>query len=182
MDVARRIDAVHAVTDHIAHRMVQFGGELGAGGTGADDGDVQLSGARPFGLGVGAQTGIDDPAVEAAGLLRGFQRHRELRRARRAEIIGDAADRHDQRVIGHRGRRRDLPALFIEHLGQFQLLGFAVDADHLAIAIDKIVPMRLRQIVQLVLRAAQAAGRHRVQQRLPQMGARTLDQRHGGAP
>ena len=102
VDVARRVDAVHAVGEHRAHRAVQFGRQFGAGRAGADDRDVQLARPHRLGLGVGAQAGVDQAAVEAAGLLGIFQRHRELRRAGRAEIVGDAADRHHQRVVRQR--------------------------------------------------------------------------------
>ena len=56
----------------------------------------------------------------------------------------------------------------------------AVEADHLAEMIAKMVPMPLGEIVELVLGRIHAAGRDRVQQRLPQMRAAALDQRDIG--
>jgi hypothetical protein len=51
---------------------VEFGGELGAGGASADDGDVELAGAHRLRLGVGAQAGVHQALVEAGGLFGGF--------------------------------------------------------------------------------------------------------------
>ena len=78
---------------------------------------------------------------------------------------------------GSDGRRRDLPPVLVLHRAELKLFGGAVQADHLAVAVGEMVPVRLRQIVQLVLRPPQAAGGDRVQQRLPQMRAGLLDQR-----
>ena len=80
--------------------LVQLGGQLGAGRAGADDRDMQLARPDRLGLRVRAQAGVDEAAVERARLLGRLQRHGEFRRARRAEIVGDAADRDHQRVVG----------------------------------------------------------------------------------
>ena len=155
VDVARGIDAVQAVGDDGAHRAVQFGGQFGAGGAGADDGDVELAGPHRLGLRVGAQAGVDQAPVEAAGLLRRLQRHRESRGAGRAEIVGDAADRHDQRVVGAARVAGVISRpSSSSHRRQLELFRRAVEADHLAEAVGEMVPMRLREVVQLVLRAA----------------------------
>src|SRR5208283_5786257 len=54
---------------------------------------------------------------------------------------------------------------------------------HLAKVVAKVVPVALREIVQLMLGRIHAAGRHHVQKRLPQMRAAPLDQRNlGEAP
>ena len=56
----------------------------------------------------------------------------------------------------------------------------AVEADQLADAVAEMVPVGLGQIVQRVVVEVHAAGGDLVQQRLPQMGARLVDQRDLG--
>ena len=70
-EVAVGVDAVEAEGDDLAGGAVQLGRELGAGGAGADDGDLELAGADRLGLGLGAQDGVDQAAVEAGRLRRG---------------------------------------------------------------------------------------------------------------
>ena len=176
-DVVLGIDLVEAVGDDLARCVVQFGGEFGAGRARADDGDMELTGADRLRLVLRAQAGVDEAAVEAAGLLRRFQRHRELGRAGRAEIVGDAADRDDERVIGEVRLRHDLAPLVVEKGRQRNGPGLAVQADHFAVAIVETMPVRLRQVIQLMLGSPEAAGRDRMQQRLPDMRAALIDQR-----
>ncbi len=57
----------------------------------------------------------------------------------------------------------------------------AVEADHLAEAELEAVPIGLGEIVELVPGNVHAAGGDFMEQRLPQMGARLLDQRDVGA-
>ena len=57
----------------------------------------------------------------------------------------------------------------------------AVEPDHLAVAEPEAVPVGLGEIVELVPRHVHAAGGNFVQQRLPQMGARLVDERDLGA-
>ena len=78
LDVLVRVDPVEPVGHHRARRAVQLGRELGAGGARADDRDVQLPGPDRLDLGVRAQAGVDQPAVEAGRLVGRFQRDRVL--------------------------------------------------------------------------------------------------------
>ena len=99
MNISQRIDMIQAVSQDGANCAVQFGGKFRSGGASTDDGNVQSTRPDRFGLSIGAQTGVDQAAVEALRLFGVFQGYREALRARSAEIIGDATDRHDQRVI-----------------------------------------------------------------------------------
>lgn len=98
------------------------------------------------------------------------------RSAGRAEIVGHAADRDYQRVVGQAGRRRDLAAFVVLRAADQDLTRRPINADHIAETIREMVPVRLRQIIQLMLGAIQAARGHRVQQRLPQMRAAAFHQ------
>ena len=80
--------------------MVQFGRELGAGRAGTDDGHVELVGSEWRGLRVGADAGVDNPLIEAGRLLGRLERDRMLLDAWSVEVVGQAADRHHQRVVG----------------------------------------------------------------------------------
>ena len=161
------IDLVEAVGHHLAHALVEFGGELGAGRAGADDGDMQLAGLDRFALRLGPQAGVDQAMVKPHRLFRGFERNREFRRAGRAEIIGHAADRDDKRVIGNAAGSRDLAAFLVIGRPEPNHFRRAVEADHFAEMVAKMVPMGLREIVELVLGRVHAAGGDRMQQRLP---------------
>ena len=102
------------------------------------------------------------PAVEAAGLLGCLEGDGVCRRPEGSEVIGDAADRHDQRVVVHVSGRRDLAAVLVMHGRELQALMSAVKTDHLAKRIVEVAPLGLRQIVQFVLRTAKAARGDRV--------------------
>ena len=176
VNVLGRIDAVHAVGDHGPHRSMQLGGELRPRGPGPDDRHMQLAGTHGPGLAVGPKAGVDDAAVEATGLLGRIEGYGMLGRPRRSEVVCDAADRHDQGVVGHVPGRRDLAAVLVMHGAEFQALMGAVETDDLGIGIVEMAPLGLREVVQLVLRSAQAAGGDRMQQRLPKVGSRTIHQ------
>ncbi len=179
--VALRVDPVEPVGDDGASGVVQLGGELGSRRAGADNGDMQLAGTDRSVLVLRAQAGVDQTVVEPAGLLGGLQRHGVFRRARRAEIVGDAADGDDQRVVTDRRLRADFAPLDILRGGQGDGFGVAVEASHFAVAEAEMAPMRLRDVVELVLRAAQASGGDGMQQRFPDMRAAAIDERDTGA-
>ena len=87
LDVHVRIDAIEPVGDELARGLVQLGRQLGPGRAGADDGDLQLLGPQRLGLGVRADAGVDEPAVEARGLLGGLQRDGMVLDAGGAEVV-----------------------------------------------------------------------------------------------
>ena len=175
-DVLLGVDPVEAVGDHGAGGAVQLGRELGAGGAGADDGDVELAGPHRLGLGVGAQAGVDQAAVEAGRLLGRVQGDGVLGHAGGAEIVAAAADGQHQDVVGDGALGRDQAALLVVGGAEENLPGLAVEADQLADAVVEMVPVRLGEIVQGVVVQVHAAGGDLVEQRLPQMGAGAVDQ------
>ena len=175
-DVLVGIDAIEPVGDELARRLVQLGGKLRAGRAGADDGDLQLLGPQRLGLGVGADAGVDQPAVEARGLIGRLERDGVLLDAGRAEIVGEAADGDDERVVAELPRRRDLPPLLVDDRRHLDDAAAPVDARHLAGAIGEAVPVGLGQVVDLVEAEVHAAGGDLVQQRLPQVRALAVDQ------
>ncbi len=61
LDVLVGVDAVEAVGNELARGLVQLGGELGAGGAGADDGDLKL--LRPQRLGLRMRADAASPTT-----------------------------------------------------------------------------------------------------------------------
>jgi hypothetical protein len=88
----------------------------------------------------------------------------------------------DQGVVPDGPWRRDLAPLVIECNAEMHFLGGAIELDHLAQTIAEPVPMRLGEVVQLILAGIHAARRHLVQQRLPNMCPGTLHQGNAGSP
>ena len=170
-DVALGVDALQAERHQFARRVVQFGGEFDAGGAGADDCHMQLLGTQRFMLRVGADAGIDQPVVEAFGLRRRVEADRVFLRARRAEIIGAAADGDHQRVVTDLAFADQQPAFLVMGGRNLHHAALAIQPGHAAEAKTEMVPARLCQIIQRVLIDVHAASRDFVQQRFPQMGA-----------
>ena len=56
------------------------------------------------------------------------------------------------------------------------LLSPPIEPDHLTVAVAKIVPVGLREVIQRVVAHIHASGGDLVQQRLPQVGTRAVDQ------
>ena len=93
-----------------------------------------------------------------------------------AEKIGDAADGQDQGVIRYCALRQNGVALLIQHGGYRDRLIDPVEVKHLALLEFKMMPACLRNVLQLVGIRIHAAGSDFMQQRLPQVGGRTVNQ------
>jgi hypothetical protein len=176
-DVLVRVDAVEAEGDELPRRLVQLGGQLRARGAGADDGHMQLLWSQRLCLRVGPDAGIDEAPMEASRVLGRVQRQGMLPDAGRAEVVGHAADRNHQRVVGDLLAGRDLAALVVDERRHVHNAAGAIEARHAAGAIGEAVPVGLRQVVDGVHALVHAAGGDLVQQRLPQVRALAVDQR-----
>ena len=99
---------------------------------------------------------------------------------RRAEIVAAATDGDHERIVGKGALGRDQAAFVVVAGRQQHALSGPVEADHFADAIAEVMPMRLGKVVQRMIIQIQAACGDLVQQRLPEMGARRLDQGHLG--
>ncbi|MNC12755.1 hypothetical protein D3C75_604810 [compost metagenome] len=165
-----RADAVEAVGRHQQCGMVQFGRQFDASGASADDGHVDLSGAFLLRMGVGAQVLVEQQVVEALGLVARIEEQAVLGRTQGAEVVGPAADRQHQGVIGDLTRRYQLDAGGVVLGFQLDGLARAIEAAHASGLELEVVPLRLGDIVQLVLRGVQRAGGHLVQQWFPDVG------------
>ena len=180
LDVHVGIDAVEPVGDELARGLVQLGRQLRPRRAGADDGDLQLLRPQRLLLHVGADAGVDQAGVEARGLVGGLERDGVLLDAGRAEVVGQAADGDDERVVADLLGRRDLAPLRIDERRHVHDAAGPVEAGHVARAIGEAVPVGLGQVVDLVEALVHAAGGDLVQQRLPQVRALAVDQRDRG--
>jgi hypothetical protein len=131
-------------------------------------------------LSVRIEAGIHQPPVEALGLHGRVERDRVLHDTGRAEVVRHRADRDHQNIIGERAHRRDRPPLLVEGRRQMHLARGPVDAGHLAEAVGEPVPVRLGEVIELVAVDVHAAGRDLVQQWLPHVRPRPVDQRDIG--
>ena len=177
LDVLVGIDAVEAIGHQLARRLVQLGGQLGSRRAGADDRHLQLLGPQRLALRVRADAGVDEARVEALRLLGRLERNGVRFHAARAEIVGQAADGDDERIVAELLRRRDLPPLVVDERRHADQAPAPIDADQRAEAEREAVPVGLGQIVDLVHAQIHAAGGDLVQQRLPQVRAAPVDQR-----
>ena len=139
---------------------------------------MELAGLDGLLLRMRAKARIDNFPIEARRVFRGLEHDGMLSDAGRAEIIRNAAHRDDKRIVCKGSFRCDLLALVVKRGRQMNFAVFAVEPDHFAEAKPKIVPVGVREIVDLMLRGIHAAGGDFMKQRLPEMGAGTLDQRN----
>lgn len=172
-----KVDAVEIVGHEIAHRFVQFRRQFDAGRAGADDRAMQLSGLERLVLLVGAQAGIDHAAVETRRLIERVERDGIFLDARRAEIVGHAADRDDERVVTKHARRNDGIAFFVDARRNVYLPLRPVETDHGADAIAIVPIARMRDEFERVRLAVERTRGDFVQQRLPDMDARFFEER-----
>jgi len=177
-DVFLGIDVVEAEGHELARGVMQFGGEFDTGRARPDDRHIELSAPQRHGLGVRAQEGVDQPTMEAVGLGGAVEGHRVLDDARRTEIIDITADGQHQQIVADAPSRHDLLAMLLVHHRTDQYFARGpIEADHLAVAVLEAVPMRLREVIELVDIEVDGAGRQFVQVGLPEMRTTALDER-----
>ena len=123
---------------------------------------------------------VHQAAVKPLGLQGRIQRQRVLAYARCAKVIALTADRDDQRIVMKAPRLRDPLSLVVDMGSKMNGACPPIEPDQFADAIAEMMPMRLRQVVDLVHAEIHAAGSDLMQQRLPQMGAAFVHEGHVG--
>src|SRR5207248_11707626 len=96
------------------------------------------------------------------------------------KVIALTPDRDDQRIVMKAPPLRDLLSLVVDMGSKMNGARPPIEPDQLADAIAEMVPMRLRQVVDLVHAEIHAAGSDLIQERLPQMGAAFVHEGHIG--
>ena len=105
------------------------------------------------------------------------ERDRMLRRTRHAEVVAHAADANHERVVRQRAARKHLLPLGTDDGLERDLPARAVERAERALAKPKMVPVRDREVVEIVRVGIHPAGRHLVEQRLPHMRRIAVDER-----
>ena len=103
------------------------------------------------------------------------------RNSRHVEVVADAADAEDQRVIAQRAAREHQRAVVIVDGVKHKLMPRAVQAGDGPLPEPEVMPVRERKIIDAVDVGIQAPGRDFMQQRFPQMRGIAVDQRDLGA-
>ena len=116
-------------------------------------------------------------AMELARLLRRVEHDAVFLHAGHAEVVADRADRDDQRVIAEAAARDDLDPVLVKGRRDADFLALPVQSVHAAETEREMVPVSLRQIFQAFGIRIEATRRDFVEQRLPQMRRRGIDQR-----
>ncbi|KIU36871.1 hypothetical protein SR39_03850 [Methylobacterium radiotolerans] len=162
-----------AVVGEEVDGVLELGGQLDTGRTAADDGDLQQTAAVEPGQEMAPQL-----LVEVLGLGQIVDRQAMLGHARRAEIVGAAADGEHQQVVGALHLREPLRGLDREP----DVPGLPVDADEGAGLEAEAVAARLGEEVHLLPVGPGGAGREGVQHRLPDMREAAIGEGDVGSP
>ena len=118
--------------------------------------------------------------MDALGLAGTVQIEAVLLDPRDAEVVEHAADRDDQRIVAEPAPRHDLGAARIRDRLEHDLAPGAIEAAHPPELEGKAVRAGVREVVEAVGVDPQRAGGDLVQQRLPHVDQRAIDQRHPG--
>jgi hypothetical protein len=98
----------------------------------------------------------------------------------RSEIIADAADRKNQRVVTENAGRKELLSLIVEHWRDMNTPFLSVEIAHLAHAIAIMMRTGVREIFEGVDVNIQRSGSDFVQMGLPDMDPALVEQRDVG--
>src|SRR5262245_29118231 len=181
-DVFFWIDSIKAIAGKLARGGAQLGRKLGSGGAGADDCQVYLPRLGLFGLRLRPKEGHKQQLMEALGVVRAVQLDRMLANTRSTEVVAMTADRDDQRVVGKAAPPQHFTTLVVQVRRELDLALGPVEPDQFADAIVEMVPMGLRPEFHLLDRKIHASCRDLMQQRLPEVGPRFVNQRNIGDP
>ncbi len=182
VDVLRRREMVEPIARVGAGGLPDLGRELHPGGPGPDDHDVHLAASAAGDLAVGAHARREEPPMEALGVLGRVEGDGMPGHACNAEIVADAAHAEDQRIVRHRARRQDLAAFLVVERSEREHVRRPVEPRDRSLAELETVPVRQRQVGDVVGIGVHPARGDLVQQRLPQVGRAAVDQHHVGAP
>ena len=177
LDAPVGIEPAQAVAHQLAAGMAQLGGELDAGGAGADDRDLQPARARGAGLAVAAQELAEHALLDPLGLRQAVEIEAVLGDARHTKVVQHAADRDHQGVVAETLRRHDLGAAGIVDRLEQDFARAAIEAGHAAELEGEVMPARVHQIVEAVGSGLQRARGDLVQQRLPDVRQHAVHER-----
>ncbi len=153
---------------------MQLRRQLHARSAATDDSDIHFAaGAEVSGI---FQEQVKHFLMETARLMRVIQENAVLFHARRIEVVGRTAQRHNQRVIRQFALRHQQLAFLVTQFSEGQRFVLAIDIDNRTQLELEVMVARMRQIAQRVNAFIEGAGRHFVQQRFPQVAVITIHQ------
>ena len=123
-----------------------------------------------------ADTRIDHSFVEPSRVRLRFELDRMVNDTRRAEVVVQASYRDDKDVVFKNSLRCYFATFSIVIGRHLDLTSAPIDPDHLPDSIAKAVPIRLREIVDLMSGDIHTSGGNFVKLRFPDMRAVALDQ------
>ena len=172
------VECLQTVLAQRAGGVVQLGRELHSGGAASDDGDLDSCIAR---CGCrrstrDAQAMVQQPLPKSLRVLPLVEIHAVGTNARGTEIVRHRADRHDQVVVGDTLAGQQLGPLIVVHWRNRNLAALPVDVLRGAEEESKPRSMTVRPVPDFVEIGIERAGRDFMQQRLPDVGAMTVDE------
>ena len=177
------VEALESVAAKRAGSVVQLGRKLHPGGPAADDGDlhsriacIACIGCRPGTR--NPQAVVQQPLPESLRVLAMVQEHAVGTNARDAEIVRHRAHRHDQVVVGNALASQQLCPVDVVHGRGDDFAALPVDILHGAEEEPKAPAITVRSVPHFVEIGIEGAGRHFMQQRLPDMGPVSVDEKH----
>ena len=178
-DVAFRVQVFEPVARMRAGAVADFGRELDAGRSRADDHDLDRGRFAARRALVGANACRHQPAMEPLGIGGLVERDRALGNAGNAEIVVDAADAEHERVVGHGALRQHFRAVVVAHDAELQFAPRAVEPHDRALAEAEVMPVRHQEVIDTVHVGIDPPRRDFMQQRLPQVRRDVIDERDG---
>ena len=97
-----------------------------------------------------------------------------------AEIVADAADAEDERVVRKHPGRKHLLAIVVDDRGEPHFAPRAIEPGEGAEAEAEVMPVRDQEVIEAVEVGVHAPRRDFMQQRFPQVRREAVDERHGG--
>ncbi len=170
-DVLVRVQRIQPEGGQFACRLVQLGGQLDTGGARTGDGDAQLPA-----LGVGLEAALHQQGIEGLRLFQGVQEDTVLLHSRDTEVVADAAHRDHQGVVGEFAAGDDQLPLLVHRRGQGDHPALPIDLVHAPHPETEVVPVPLGEELDVVFMGIEGAGRHLVQQRLPDVAQGGIDE------
>ncbi len=174
------LDVIQAIGIQQACRLIKLCRQLDAGGSTADDGNIQFARLAGSACGLCSQIRFQQPILELLSLLGRIEKHAVLGNAGYPEIVADTAHCHYKNVVRKGSLRHDLFAACAEQGCEPDLLSLPVQTVHATQHEAKMVVAGLSQVFQLIIMRVECSGRYLMQQGLPDMRPAAVDQRNFG--
>ena len=172
------VEVLQSVATQRPRSVVELGGKLDARGAAPDDGDldcrIHRAARRPKTR--RSQAVVQQPLTEPLRILPVVEECAVRTDARNSEVVRHRADRHYQVVVRDSLAGEQLGPVLVVHGRDHNLAGLPVDVLQGAEKEPEAPAMTVRPVPDFVEIGVEGAGRHFVQQRLPDVGAIAVDE------